>query len=131
MAYPVSKLNKAQELARAGIVFAPASFLLAVEPHLIEVCNGCGGDGSWIKPPETVYGLDVSAACIIHDFQYSEGGTPEDKIEADQIFLDNMLRIIERNGNSAFKVTQCLRRRRALKYWYAVHLFGGPYFYSK
>jgi len=126
MAYPVEKLLKAQKLARAGIIFAPVSFLLATEQQLIEVCNGCGAADSWFRPPETIYLTDVSSTCIVHDWCYSMGKTIEDKEEADRIFLNNMIRIFNR-ANTWYK---CLQVRRAKKYYYAVKLFGGAAFWA-
>ena len=126
MAYPVEKLLKAQNLARAGIIFAPVSFLLATEQQLIEVCNGCGAAGSFFRPPETIYLTDVSSTCIVHDWCYSMGKTIDDKEEADRIFLNNMIRIFNR-ADTWYKYLQV---RRAKKYYYAVKLFGGSAFWA-
>lgn len=98
-------------------------------PHLIEeVVNGCG-DGWRAKIiPNTMYCLNIEPACIIHDWDYHHGLTNEDKEKADRRFLNNMLRIIE--GHSANHMIRALRSRRALKYYEAVHMFGGPAFWQ-
>lgn len=129
MSYPLNKLLAAQELARASVIFAPASFKNASESYLLETCNGCGANGSWFRPPETIYGTNISAACIVHDDMYNTGRSDEDKQEADRVFKYNMLRLIDRDAAKWYKPTW-LQRRRALKYYYAVVEFGGPAFWS-
>ena len=126
MAYPVEKLLKAQELARASVIFAPVSFLLATEQELVDTCNGCGADGSFFRPPATIYFTDVSPSCIVHDWCYSKGFTIEDKDEADRVFLNNMIRLFNRDD----KWLKCLQIRRAKKYYYAVKLFGGDAYWK-
>ena len=57
---------------------------------------------------------------------YHVGQTVDDKQEADRVFLNNMLRLIE----DASGWLKCLRRRRALKYYEAVVVFGGPAYWA-
>jgi hypothetical protein len=78
--------------------------------------------------PETAYGLRLSAACSIHDFMYRYGFTDQDKVDADEVFLNNMIRIIEVKTSS--KILMFLRLRRARTYYLAVKLFGGPAFWN-
>lgn len=125
----VSVLLKAQELARSGVLFAPASFLNASIEELVKVCNSCGAADSWFRPPSTIYGTDISAACTIHDWQYEKGFSIEDKDEADRVFCNNMNRLITRDKHKFYKPT-FLQRRRALKYYYAVKQFGGEAFWA-
>jgi hypothetical protein len=75
-----------------------------------------------------MYGLSITEAANIHDYMYYVGMTLEDKREADRVFLNNMIRIIE--ANSKFWVLEFLRKRRAKKYYLAVDWFGGPAFWS-
>jgi len=49
-------LLKAQELAQQGVLYAPASFLLATHEQLRSNCNGCGAADSWFRPPKRIYG---------------------------------------------------------------------------
>jgi len=78
--------------------------------------------------PETMYGLNISAACSIHDYMYIHGATEEDRVIADEVFLNNLIRIIE--ANTTNKLLLCLRLRRAKTYYNAVRLFGGPSFWN-
>lgn len=57
---------------------------------------------------------------------YHVGQTVADKEEADRVFLNNLLRLIEA-GSGWLKM---LRRRRALDYYQAVVAFGGPAYWA-
>jgi hypothetical protein len=94
-----------------------------------QIGNGCGTEGLNGKlVPDTVWGLSITEACNIHDFMYVVGETIQDKEEADRVFLNNMLRIIE--GRTKWRWLSVLRGRRALTYYQAVHCFGGPAFWN-
>ena len=123
------ELLKAQELAKAGVVSAPANFLNATLDQLLDHCNGCGASGSWFRPPERIYGTLIVFACHIHDWQYSFGYTNEDKEEADRTFKHNMLRLITRDSAKWYKPTR-LQRIRAHLYYVAVCRYGGEAFWA-
>jgi hypothetical protein len=110
-------------------LFTPQSYKSAPETERALVSNGCGAKGgisSWLVP-NTLWGLSVKRACNIHDWMYSEGLTIADKEEADRVFLNNMLRIIEVESCWLLKLP---RRSRAKKYYKAVKYFGGPAFWE-
>ena len=48
------------------------------------ICNGCGGKGGWIKPPDFIF----KASCNHHDFKYWLGCTEEDRQKADKDFYE-------------------------------------------
>lgn len=100
---------------------APKSYLEASPKIKSTICNGCGPKG-WKAGlvPETIYGLNISEACNIHDWMYYKAETEVDRLEADLIFLTNMLRKIQ----SGSWWLRFLRRRRALTYYSAVREFG-------
>lgn len=125
----LKSLIEAQELARAGVLYAPASFLNATPNQLMEVCNGCGAAGSWFRPPKRIYGTLIVYACHIHDWMYSFGKTLEDKEEADRVMNNNMNRLITRDSHKCYKPT-FLQRRRARKYYLAVKHFGAEAFWA-
>ncbi len=124
-----SELLDAQLLAIAGVIYAPASFKLATLEELRENANGCGGSGSFIKPPKRIYGTLIVQACIIHDWMYAKGFTIEDKDEADRVFHNNMNRLISRDSHKFYKPTW-LQRRRALKYYMVVKHCGAEYYWA-
>lgn len=113
----------------ALVLYAPPSYIAASAEIRACVCNGCGTRGWKGKlVPETIYGLKISAACDIHDWMYVVGSTLADKEEADRVFINNILRIIEAEGG--LNLVQWLRRRRAYIYYEAVSHFGGPAFWA-
>ena len=98
-------------------------------PHLInEIANGCGDGWRARIVPDTMYGLSIRPACQIHDWDYHHGSAIEHKDEADRRFLNNLLRLIE--AHSANHLSRALRNRRAMKYYEAVRIFGGPAFWQ-
>ena len=113
-------------------LWAPAAYTQATPKEIARVIGrgGCGG-GDGIGDclvPDKMWGLSVHPACMIHDWMYDCGVTIEDKNEADRVFLNNVLRIIDA-ANSWWWLRR-LRRRRAATYYHAVRLFGGPAFWS-
>lgn len=112
-----------------AVLYAPEAYHKLSEFEKKEICNGCGaksGISSWLVP-NTLYGLSVKAACNIHDYMYFVGTTNADKEEADRVFLNNMMRIINQDGAAWLAA---LRRRRALKYYEAVYYGGGEAFWK-
>ncbi|NVO00016.1 MAG: hypothetical protein HXX17_11875 [Geobacteraceae bacterium] len=110
-------------------LFAPDNYVWATPEIRAMVTNGCG-PGGWKVDliPDTMYGLDVSEACNIHDWMYTTGATLADKDEADRVFLNNCLRLID--AADSFWFIKKLRRARAKAYFEAVHIFGGPAFWA-
>lgn len=127
------KIIKTVDLARAGVIFAPASFKSAETKRLIEVCNGCGAASAKIDfVPDTIYGLYIGYCCHVHDWQYEEGKTEEDREEADRIFKNNMIRIIDRACKKRwfYRRIKWLMYVRANSYYKIVRSFGGAAFWS-
>jgi hypothetical protein len=109
------------------MLYQPHSLQSASLEEKLAVCNGCGSaKAKFDFVPDTVYGLSINPACNIHDWMYAKGKTNEDKLEADRVFLHNMLRLIEKKGGCL----KSLRRRRAWKYYKAVQMFGGTAFWE-
>lgn len=108
-------------------LYAPPGFWAATPEQLAEVCNGCG-TGGWKGKlvPDRMWGLDITLACQIHDWMYRFGKTEEDKLEADRVFLNNLLRIINNHGGWL----TWPRRYRATTYYSAVRDFGGPAYWD-
>ncbi len=80
--------------------------------------------------PDTIWGLDIREACKIHDHMYTVAHARiECKEEADRVFFNNMVRIVE--FNTTGKLLTRLRVSRANKYYLAVKNFGGPAFWNK
>lgn len=108
-------------------LLAPEEWFTYTQDQLDELTNGCGPAGwKFDLVPDTIWGLDISHACDIHDFCYFIGSTPEDKEDADLLFLQNTRRLIEEG--SKFPPLKWLRKRRARTYYLAVKKFGGDAF---
>lgn len=108
-------------------LFAPEEFWKLTPAALASIVNGCGPAGWKVKLiPNHLLGLSIKKACDIHDFMYYMGKTQADKDEADRVFKNNMLRIIEADSCRLLKP---IRRRLAKGYYEAVHDFGGPAFW--
>lgn len=108
-------------------LYAPELYWSLAPETKKEICNGCGSaHAKFDFVPMYIYFLCITDACNIHDYMYHVGETLADKEEADRVFLNNMLRLIEA-GTGWLKI---FRRRRALKYYEAVTAFGGPAFWS-
>lgn len=111
-------------------LWCPESYKQATAEERDRKCNGCGTKGlGGILVPNSLYGLDVTEACDIHDWMYAEGKSEADKNTADRVFRNNMLRIISARPRGR-GIVFFLRRRRAVKYYKAVKHFGGPAFWS-
>jgi len=108
-------------------LFAPESYWTS--PNVEEVTGGCGPGwfGDWLVP-DTIWFLNIRASCRIHDWMYYEAVCEADKVRADRVFLNNMLRQIE--GGCSWKWLSFLRRIRANIYYKAVRDFGGPTFWN-
>lgn len=118
-------------MAKVGLneLYAPEQYWRLGREAIKEITNGCG-PGGWLRAlvPDTIWGLDISEACDIHDYMYAVGLTNEDKEVADRVFLNNIVRLI--NAKTRYWVLKRLRYRRASTYYLAVKNFGGPFFWS-
>ena len=110
-------------------LYAPPKYWQLPESTRREIVNGCGprniiGD----LVPDSVWGLSITEGCNIHDYMYRIGETEADKDEADKVFLNNMIRIVE--ARTRCRLLKRLRLWRVQIYYHAVANFGGPAFWS-
>jgi len=92
------------------------------------VCNGAGPRNFGWLVPDTIYGLSITEAANIHDWMYHCGAKEEDRVRADTVFLNNMIRLI--SAKKQWGWVKKLRLMRANKYYWAVSKFGGPAFWA-
>ena len=80
-------------------LLAPACFWSLSPEERSRVGNGCGPSGwkdvGFDPIPDDPFGFNVHEACRIHDFMYECGTTPDDRRCADDIFEENIGRIME------------------------------------
>lgn len=108
-------------------LFAPPEYWLLTDEERAQFRCGPGRGVLEHIVPETVWGLCITPACAIHDFMYRIGENDQDKTNSDDVFLNNMVRIIE--AQTCNKILLCLRLRRAKTYYQMVRIFGGPAFW--
>ena len=89
-----------------------------------KICNGCGGKGGFINPPEFLF----HASCNHHDYLYFIGGSELDRTKADNVFYKYMKLDVAREMNK-YKRVYC--SIWAYTYYKAVRLFGYKYFNYK
>lgn len=93
------------------------------------VVNGCGPSGVGDRlVPDSVWGLKITDACAIHDWMFTVFNDEKGFGLANQVFLDNMVRI--NKDKTKWGWLRKLRSRRILKYYYAVKNFGRVFFYD-
>ena len=111
-------------------LFAPPDYWKLTPEQLNNIIGkgGCGpgGFGDYLVP-DKIWGLEIKPACQIHDYMYAMGYTVEEKQEADRVFMNNMLRLVDAAGGNWLILA--LRRSAAAKYYRAVADFGGPSFW--
>lgn len=107
---------------------APQSFWDNESFHY-DLVGGCGpgGVGDYFVP-DTVWFLKITLACKIHDWCFLVWNNKEDFDKANNIFKNNMMRIIEQKKSSNW--VKNIRRRRAWKYFKAVDCFGESSYYD-
>jgi len=89
-------------------LYAPGLYWALSPEGKADICNGCGTKG--------------------FTFMYTVGVDEEDRAEADRVFKNNLFRIIE--AKTKWAIIKILRRRRAVTYYQAVRMFGGPPFWN-
>jgi hypothetical protein len=124
----VSSVLHTLGLVEKGKIDAHPCFTRDNLDYLLRTCNGCGAKGSKLPIPQTNYFMDMRPACNPHDVGYDKGVTIEDKQMEDRRMLNNSLRLIHLYSANKFMIW--LRTRRALKYYEAVNLLGGPAFWD-
>ena len=107
-------------------LYAPELYWALTPAGKKEFCNGCGAKGLGWMVPESIWGLDISEACNIHDFMYAMGIDEEDRESADRVFRNNMLRIVKTGS----KWLLPFRVARVLFYYLMIQCVGGVAFWS-
>lgn len=96
--------------------------------------NGCGPQGWKVDlVPDSTWGCYIGEACYIHDLQYDEGQTIQDKDEADRTLRNNIIRLV-RGRTTTWAAKHFLLKPRlasAQVYYEAVQHLAGPSFWDK
>lgn len=108
-------------------LIAPAEYWTASPIDIERVCNGAGPNGLGSVAFMTVWGLDMTEPCGIHDWMYHYGRTDQDKVIADDTFLHNMFTLIDQADRElplGMKWLTRARRRMAFRYYWLVANLG-------
>ena len=106
-------------------LYIPKEVWERLEDKTIEK-NGCGSGWSAGLIPDVIFGLDFTMPCAVHDEMYFLGRSVEDKHEADRVFLNNMLRMVEQRP----WYLQGYGKWVAKRYYEAVVLFGASAYWD-
>ena len=82
--------------------------------------NGCGAKGG-INVPDTMYGVNVTDACNMHDIEWANAQCMADLLIANKHFDNNLKKKCDRNSNW---LTKRFRRVRIFEYVFMVKIFG-------
>lgn len=115
-----------------GLLSAPAGFTETPPALIAANCNGCGAKGAKIDfVPDTIYGVDIAPACLIHDWGYFIGRTEEDKNIEDVRFHDNLKLLVDLATLRGWRRwVKWLMLRRAAKYFWGVKEYGDEAFWE-
>jgi hypothetical protein len=86
-----------------------------------KICNGCGGKGGKINPPE----FKFNASCNHHDFNYWRGHTESDRRKADKEFYKAM----KGDARKLPWYRRSIHFSLAYIYYKAVRISGKKFFY--
>lgn len=102
-------------------LLAPLDMVRRPMDEILDATNGCGRKGHLDEHvPDTIWGLDISGACRVHDWMYGHADTREEENYADAIFGANLISTIQQH--TTVWPLKWLRLRRAYKYIDAVAL---------
>lgn len=110
-------------IKKSNHLIAPKHYWQKIAFNGPNFINSCGAGITTSLVPDNLLGLNISKACNIHDYMYEQG---INKKQADDIFLKNMISIINKESNSL--VLKRLRKAKAYIYYFAVKLFGSSFF---
>ena len=100
-------------------LLTPLSMLRLNMDAIMEMTNGCGREGIEGRiVPDTIWGLDISPVCRVHDYMYMHAETLAEENYSDAIFGANLISLIQQK--TKFAPLKWLRLRRAYKYIDAV-----------
>ncbi len=114
---------------RGLLIAAPSSFWNATQQRVDEVTGGCGPGsvGNYFVPDNIIF-LRIGVACIIHDWCFLVWNTKEGFILANNIFKNNLIRIIEQKNKTRWLKKYRLRISRG--YYLTVKHFGEPSYFD-
>ena len=117
-------------------LIAPDTYWATRPELLAEICNGVGPESwpAWIRQamdsPAFCWGISLKPAANIHDYMYWLGRTEAHKIEADDVFRQNEIRLVWAYTRWYEYPLLPLRFNRTKQLYLAVKYGGGPAFWA-
>ena len=112
-------------------LYAPEEYWKLSAEALLEISNGCGGKGVGALVPDSFFNCSIKPACDIHDYMYFIGEGDQGKVDADDVFLNNLVRIVaEKYKQDKRRWLYKIRLKLCEKYYYAVKVMGGPFYWE-
>ena len=105
---------------------APESYWKLSEEEKYEIVNGCGPERATGFLPNSILGVDLRAACNIHDYTYARPDSMIDRKDADDVFFRNMKGAVNQNVKSP--ILHFFALYGIMIYYFAVRLFGRSYY---
>ena len=133
--FGVSEFEMPDDWIPAGYVVADSDgcvfreeFLAMSKKERDKICNGVGAaDGLSKLVPDTVFGMSIKDLADQHDYDYWRGGTTHDRLTADVVFFNNMLRRFKSGSRFLYP----FRKHRAKVYFDFLRDFGFRHFNAK
>lgn len=95
-ALPTQTLNDTFRMIEQDLLDVPQGFSESDELYLFYCCNGCGSaTAKFDYVPDSIFGLCITAACHLHDFEYEHAYTLGEKLTADERFRVNIHKIVD------------------------------------
>ncbi len=107
-------------------MLAPEGYWNLSEAEQYEISNGCGPAKATSLVPDSILGISLTPACDIHDYTYTNPQSMEKRKLADDLFLENMRRLLNQDLKSP--ALKFFGLAGIQFYYLAVRLFGGFYF---
>lgn len=110
-------------------LIAPDSFWKTLKEEVDKCQGGCGpGKKGDYLVPDKIFGISITEACRIHDWEYYIGETKEDKRNADFNFLLNMLDINYKRSKN--RILRMIRDHIIFNYFLSVYYCGDHSFFK-
>ena len=104
-------------------LYAPQEYLQASNDKKFKICNGCGPDNILHRIiPNSIFGVDVTEACNIHDWMTTNSRDLTERLHADSVFFANLKKLINKAGGST--LLRWLRVSAARLYHYSVRSYS-------
>lgn len=98
----------------------------------VDFINGVGGEGSWINCliPKSISDISIVGPALLHDYRFYIGETLDDFLEANRLFLNDILTVLDSKGMGELRSMGDIKNShaKAWKFYRAVDIYGMRFF---